>query len=144
MIECSHTKRETTHNAKRSNNYFSYDIQNLSPLFFTLIYMRKITTQAVNAFLNSQSFNSGNTRVTVTESDLNQYTTLSLHGHEIAHRIQNLHTGSVLIEISNAGWFSNTTKERLNGIPWVSIYQKKGVWYLNDNAWNGEWITISK
>lgn len=143
MIECSHTKRETTHNAKRSNNYFSYDIQNLSPLFFTLIYMRKITTQAVNAFLNSQSFNSWNTTVTVTESSQHQHTTLALHGNKIANRIQNLATWSVQIEISNAWWFSNTTKERLNGIQWVSINQKAWQWYLNGNAWDGKWITIS-
>jgi hypothetical protein len=39
--------------------------------------------------------------------------------------------------ISNAGWDTKTTKERLNGLPGVSIQQKKGEWYLNGNQWDG-------
>ena len=38
------------------------------------------------------------------------------------------------------GYKTNTTKERLNGIPGVCIQQKKGVWYLNGkemlDGWN--------
>jgi len=45
--------------------------------------------------------------------------------------------------ITNAGWQSNTTKERLNGLDGVSISQKKGVWYLNGNEWDGQWIRVS-
>lgn len=45
--------------------------------------------------------------------------------------------------ITNAGWKSNTTKERLNGLPNVSIQQKKGEWFLNGTAWNGEWIKVN-
>lgn len=45
--------------------------------------------------------------------------------------------------ITNAGWESNTTKERLNGINGVSIQQKKGVWYLNGTEWNGELIKVN-
>jgi hypothetical protein len=42
------------------------------------------------------------------------------------------------MKITNAGWRSNTTKERLNGLPNVSIQQKKGDWYLNGEVWNGQ------
>jgi hypothetical protein len=46
------------------------------------------------------------------------------------------------ISISNAGWFSQTTKERLNGIPGVNIKQLKGLWYLNQAEWNGKLTKI--
>jgi len=44
--------------------------------------------------------------------------------------------------ITNAGWQSNTTKERLNGLSGVSIYQKNFQWFLNGKPWNGDWITV--
>ena len=47
-----------------------------------------------------------------------------------------------MLSISNAGWQSNTTKERLNGLPNVGIYQKNWQWYLNGNEWNGEWTRV--
>lgn len=62
---------------------------------------------------------------------------MTLHGNLIARRGAN-----GMIQVSNAGWFSNTTKERLNGIPGVSVCQRKGVWYLNGKEWNGEWVTV--
>jgi len=95
--------------------------------------MRKITKQAVNAFLNEVTYNASNTRV-ITEGNT---TKLYLFGHLIAEK-----TGES-IKISNAGYFTNTTKERLNGLPNVSISARKGVWYLNGQEWNGEWININ-
>lgn len=47
------------------------------------------------------------------------------------------------IWIRNAGWFSKTTKERLNGINGVLIIQRRGSWFLNGIAWDGEWININ-
>jgi hypothetical protein len=47
-----------------------------------------------------------------------------------------------VLSVSNAGWASNTTKERLNGIPGVSVNQKNWNWYLNGNEWSGEWTRI--
>jgi hypothetical protein len=44
--------------------------------------------------------------------------------------------------ISNAGWDSKTTKERLNELPGVNIRQSKGVWYLNNLQWDGTPIYI--
>lgn len=45
--------------------------------------------------------------------------------------------------ISNAGWQSKTTKERLNGLSRVSISQRSGTWYLNDREWDGSWVNVS-
>jgi hypothetical protein len=97
--------------------------------------MRKITKQAVQAFMNAEKFNSGNTAVRV----MPNVTVLELHGNEIAYRYND---PEKTLSITNAGWFSNTTKERLNGIPNVSISQKRGLWYLNGKEWNGELIDI--
>lgn len=94
---------------------------------------RKITIEAIYAFIEGRKFSSWNTRVGVYPD----CTTLYLHDNEIS--ILNKDNS---IEISNSGWFTTTTKERLNGIPWVRIVQKKWVWYLNGNEWNGDWITI--
>lgn len=47
------------------------------------------------------------------------------------------------MKITNAGWRSNTTKERLNGLPNVKINQSKGDSYLNGKEWNGEWVQIN-
>jgi hypothetical protein len=106
---------------------------------------RKITIEAVNAFLNCQWFHKGNTWVDATHFPDNYekvgYSAMFLHGNCIATRTQ-WKNWDIDIMISNAWWFSNTTKERLNGIPWVSIVQKKGIWYLNGNAWDGSWATI--
>lgn len=95
---------------------------------------RKITTDAINAFMAGKKFNRDNTQVFVGETGT---ASLHLYGNLIARRFPN---GD--LEIGNGGRSSNTTKERLNGIPGVSIYQRKGVWYLNDKEWDGSWIEV--
>jgi hypothetical protein len=92
--------------------------------------MRKMTAKAIQAFNEGKNFKSGNTEVT--------NGCISLHKNEIARK--DVITGEV--SISNAGWFSPTTKERLNGIPGVSIHQRKGIWYLNGKEWDGKWIKV--
>ena len=96
--------------------------------------MRSITSKAIAAFNANHPFKSANTSVRHFEYD--DITIMYLHGNEIARKKGNE------VQVSNAGWQSNTTKERLNGITGVSIYQKKGVWYLNGEIWNGNWKTI--
>lgn len=100
--------------------------------------MRNITKNAVNAFMsarpNNGNWRESNTKVSSANNDVYMY----LHDNVIA--IRNFHTG--IISISNAGWFSNTTKERLNGLPNVSIQHKKGKWYLNGKEWDGKLIEI--
>lgn len=44
--------------------------------------------------------------------------------------------------ITNAGYPTNTTKNHLNLLPNVSIFQRKRVWYLNDHPWDGEWVRV--
>jgi len=95
--------------------------------------MRKITKEAVNKFLSRESFRKSN--MSVEES--NGVYKLKLHGNTIA-AIDELG----VLSVSNAGWASNTTKERLNGLPNVRIHQKNWNWYLNGNQWNGEWTRV--
>lgn len=95
---------------------------------------RKITKEAIEAFMSGEKFKKDNTSVEVAHG----FVKLRLHGNAIAQK--DLETGDT--EVTNAGWFTTTTKERLNGIPGVSIYQRKGVWYLNGAEWDGEWKKI--
>ena len=97
--------------------------------------MRQITREVVSAFLSLTPFAKSNSAVRVE----GEYAFLGLHGNTIAE----IDEGGDLY-ITNAGWQSNTTKERLNGLPGVSIYQKKGVWYLNAVEWDGSWKYIGK
>jgi hypothetical protein len=98
--------------------------------------MRKITAQAVDAFMDARPFKKDNMQVEV----LLNCTILRLHGNAIAYRYND---PDRTLTITNCGWFSNTTKERLNGIPGVSINQKKRQWYLNGEVWNGNLKDIS-
>lgn len=61
---------------------------------------------------------------------------LFLHGNKIAER-----RGGALW-VTNAGWATSTTKERLNGLPRVRVQQKQGQWYLNGAPWDGEWKEV--
>jgi hypothetical protein len=96
--------------------------------------MRKITQEAVDKFLSKEPFKKSNMKV---ESGGMGTWKLKLHGNTIAS-IDEFN----MLSISNAGWSSNTTKERLNGIPHVHIKQKNYQWYLNGVEWNGEWTRV--
>lgn len=93
--------------------------------------MRKITSEAIAHFYSGTNFKKANMEVEV----LPNVTVLKLHGNEIAYLYNDPER---TLSISNCGWFSNTTKERLNGLKGVSISQIKGVWYLNGKEWNGK------
>jgi hypothetical protein len=93
--------------------------------------MKVVTQNAVACFRNGNNGKFSNTEV-VTENGVSK---MYLFGNLIATLDHNV--GGVM-KITNAGWTSNTTKERLNGLPRVSIQQKKGDWYLNGELWNGE------
>lgn len=98
--------------------------------------MRKVSKNMIEAFLNAESFRQGNTEIKV----LPNVTVMLLYGNEIAYKNNN---PDKTISITNCGWFSNTTKERLNAIPGVSIQQIKGEWYLNGKEWDGKLIDIN-
>jgi hypothetical protein len=95
---------------------------------------RQITIDAVRAFNNNYKFKRGNTEVRII-GDYEQ-TQLRLHGNIIAYK-DNMGT-----YISTCGYSTVTTKERLNGLHGVAIYQKNWVWYLNGHAWNGQTIKL--
>ena len=99
--------------------------------------MRQITKQSIDAFLNAKKFSKQNMLVEV----LSNVTILKLHGNAIAYLYND---PQKTLSITNAGWQSNTTKERLNALPNVSIQQKNYVWYLNGKEWNGNLIDINK
>lgn len=85
--------------------------------------MRQITERIVRAFEGRYEF-----RIDNSYTDGN---CLWLHGNKIAEwRGSNLW-------ITNAGWESRVTKERLNGLNGVNITERNAVWYLNGRAWNG-------
>ena len=86
--------------------------------------MRKITSEVCKAFENGRKFSKGNSST--------DGITMFLHGNAIAK-----HTPEGIM-ITDAGWATNTTKERLNGLRGVSIVQKKGVWFVNGVEWETE------
>lgn len=96
--------------------------------------MRIITKKAIEAFLKGVHFGLDNTQVLVYDSVIH----LVLHGNLIAQRDRK--TGS--IRTTTAGWNTLTTRERLNGIPGVSVTTKAGQLYLNGIIWSGDWKTV--
>lgn len=85
--------------------------------------MRQITKEAVDAFLNGYYYKKSNMEVTCGQ--------MYLHGNKIAWFDIN---GQLWI--SHCGYRTNTTKERLNGLPGVNIRQRNYQWYLNGEEWN--------
>lgn len=96
---------------------------------------KKITQESVQAFLDCRPFKKSN--MEVSREGTIYY--LKLFGNKISAIERD---GKMWI--SNAGWDTKTTKERLNGLPGVNIQQKKGEWYLNGNQWDGNPIYINK
>tara|TARA_R110002072_G_scaffold59878_1_gene152170 strand:+ start:306 stop:599 length:294 start_codon:yes stop_codon:yes gene_type:complete len=97
--------------------------------------MRKITEESVKAFLNAKKFNKQNMSVEI----LPNVTILKLHGNSIAYQYND---PQKTLSITNCGWFTVTTKERLNALPNVNIQQKNFVWFLNGVEWDGNKIDI--
>jgi hypothetical protein len=94
---------------------------------------RKITQESVQKFLDGVPFKKSN--MEVSREGTIYY--LKLHGNKIAAL-----ESDGKMWVSNAGWKSNTTKERLNGLPGVSIYQRNWMWFLNDQPWDGKPIYV--
>jgi hypothetical protein len=95
---------------------------------------RKITIESVDKFLSKETFR----KSTMSVEESSGVYKLKLHGNTIA-TIDELG----VLSVSNAGWASNTTKERLNGIPGVRVHQKNWNWFLNGVEWDGSWKRIS-
>ena len=69
----------------------------------------------------------------------NGITYLKLHNNKIAALLADNR-----MWISNAGWATNTTKERLNGLPGVRVNQKNYQWFVNGIPWTGEPVYINQ
>ena len=97
--------------------------------------MRSITRQSAEAFMNAERFKKGNMEVEV----LPNVTVLKLFGNSIAYRYNDPER---TLSITNCGWNTPTTKERLNALPNVSIQQVNREWFLNGEKWNGNLIDV--
>jgi hypothetical protein len=97
--------------------------------------MRSITRQSAEAFMNAERFKKGNMEVEV----LPNVTVLKLFGNSIAYRYNDPER---TLSITNCGWDTPTTKERLNALPNVSIQQVNYEWFLNGMEWDGKLIDV--
>jgi len=97
--------------------------------------MRAITKQSIKAFMNAEPFKKSNMEVEV----LPNVTILKLFGNRIAYRYNDPER---TLSITNCGWNTVTTKERLNALPDVSIQQVRGEWFLNGKKWDGKLIDV--
>lgn len=107
---------------------------------------RQITYDSVAAFVEGRKFKRANMEVALYQGSV----VLLLHGNAIATRNRGTVNSTL---ISNAGWFSNTTKDRLDAVlhslsDW-SLHSEKGEWILSTRShgeskrWDGEWLAIA-
>lgn len=95
--------------------------------------MRKITDESVGAFLRGESYKGSNTQT--------DGRALWLHFNKIAeHRQDGLW-------ITDCGWASNVTRERLRALPSVNLSRKtvsgEKIWILNGEQWDGAWHRVN-
>ena len=94
--------------------------------------MRKIETQMNRAVVNKNDWSNSNTFVTYNEST--NCSTVVLHRTAIAVYDHNTNA----LKLNTGGWYSVTTKSRLNAIldqliTGARVFQKDFNWYLNYN-----------
>lgn len=96
--------------------------------------MRKITQEAVAAFMAGEGYHCDNTAV----SHVGAISTLVLFVNPIAQLI------GKKLRVRTAGYPTKITIERLNGIPGVSVYQKDFKLYLNGELWENheDWTVV--
>lgn len=90
--------------------------------------------EAARYLMNKKKVTISNTQVVVDEKG---NASMYLFGNKIA-----VFSADGILYISNAGWFSKTTKERLTDIPGVRISQRNWQWYLFGELWDGRWIGL--
>lgn len=91
--------------------------------------MRKVTERIKQAFEQGVSLKVGNTKT--------DGTSVFLHGNEIIKR-----DPSGLVMATLAGWNTPTTRERINGITGLGIYQKNFAPMLNGQEIDEyDWVT---
>ncbi len=97
--------------------------------------MRKISRLASSALMNRRKFKRDNTEV---EVHFDGATTMRLFGNIIA-----AHSKDGILSIGDGNHQTVTTKDRLNALPHVSIYQRNYQWYLNDEKWMVDGLLFS-
>jgi hypothetical protein len=104
--------------------------------------MRKITKQAIAAFTNGKNFKDGNTEVEAQDTG----TTFLFYVNKKLNLRNAIAAHSPVdgLSINLCGWNTNTTRDRLNGLPGVRVNTKQGQAFLNGNPIpsNG-WVKIS-
>ena len=102
---------------------------------------RAITEEACKAFESGYEFEKSNTVVGwgYDPSGRPPGWYLWLHDNAIAKSVD----GKLFVR--SAGRRTLTTKERLNGLSGVSVYQKNNHWHLNGEPWenDSEWTEVS-
>ena len=94
---------------------------------------RKISEEAAKALLMGKPYKKDNTQV-LSIGDGNYI--MKLFGNTIANCKPSCRWESPqTLRICDGRHQSNTTKERLNALPSVNIYQKNFQWYINDCKW---------
>ena len=93
--------------------------------------MRKIETEMNQAIRNGHAWSKDNTCVTYDPTN-NMSAEVYLHGNHIATV-----TDTDLSLYSGGGWFTNTTKSRLNALcnefaTGFSVFQKNWEWFVSD------------
>ena len=101
--------------------------------------MRKIEQQMNNAISNKVDWNSSNTRVEYNNNT--NCSTIVLHRTAIAVYDHNTQA----VKLNTGGWYSNTTKSRLNAILsevkyGCSVFQKNWNWYVSFNRQTQDFI----
>jgi hypothetical protein len=97
--------------------------------------MRKVTKEIVKAFMSARDFKLSNSEVKRDEQGIAK---MYLFGNLIAERNGNK------VRITMAGYPTNTTRERLNGIPNVRISQKNYKQYLNGKEMDADaWYELT-
>jgi hypothetical protein len=103
--------------------------------------MRKIEQEMVAAIKQRRNWKSSNTAV---EVDAAGALTVRLHGHAIAQVMAN----GVQVKLSACGWYTVTTKSRLNAVidalfdAGCGIYQSAGEWSFRDGSMVTRWEEV--
>ena len=93
--------------------------------------MRLLEKKMVSAFNGMYNWNGNNTSVVSDGKESRVY----LHGNLIAINKDGKKS------FSNAGWFSNTTKSRLNALG-LGVCQKNYKWFVKGQEWKGEFMSV--
>jgi hypothetical protein len=96
--------------------------------------MRQITSDSLEAFIHGRNFSRQNM---VVESYTDGTSYYCLHGHVVAKRESFDNGGDILL--SACGWFTPTTKDRINAVLDAATF---GEWHVYSDK--GDWVLWSR